>query len=173
MKVSCIKVPFPEQALTWGRQYGGLEIDETNQRVLMKADDGRAQWFPDYCFDLKGNARSLQSYTVWLEAEHWEPGSWNPVDTNTDVDVTFADGTSWVATFFTYANIATLRARYQESGECLSGKYFWASDMLLVGEVSRLRIEAVIDHLLKECEFERIFTRLPVAEGADTGLPQE
>jgi hypothetical protein len=31
----------------------------------------------------------------------------------------------------------------------------------------------VIGHLLKECKFERIFTRLPDAEDADTGLPQE
>jgi hypothetical protein len=173
MEVSCIKVPIYNEALTWGRRYVIMEIDETNQRVRVKVDDGSIQWFPDYCFDWTGNALSLQSYTVWIEAEEWEPGHWNPSDDNTDVIVTFAGGSRWVASFFSYANIAALTAKNRETGECLSGKFFWASDMLLVDEVSRERIEEVIGHLLKECKFERIFTRLPDAEDADTGLPQE
>jgi hypothetical protein len=173
MEVTCICVGVYQGALTWGHKYVILESDEEKKQVRVRTDSGRLRWFPDYCFDMTGNARSIQPYTIWLEAEHWEPGQWNPRDDNLDVAVTFADGTRWVATFFTYTNIATLRAHYQESGECLSGKYFWASDMILVDEVSRERIEEVIDHLLKECAFERVFTCYSGAETDSTHPAQE
>ena len=67
----------------------------------------------------------------------WAPGEWKPLDDNTDVTVTFADGTPWFASFFTYANIATLTKKNKQTGECLHGRYFWAADMILVDEVSR------------------------------------
>jgi hypothetical protein len=41
----------------------------------------------------------------------------------------------------------------------LSGKYFWASDMILVDEVTRARIDEVIKHLIEEGEFEVVFSR--------------
>jgi len=151
-------------ALTRGRKYPILEEDEAERRVRVCGDDGQVRWSPMYCFDLTGDSRSLQPYTLWIEAEHWEPGSWNPSDGNSDVIVTFADGTRWVASFFSYANIASLTRKNQITGECLSGKYFWASDMLLVDEVSRPRIEEVVAHLVAEGKFEWIFTPLPPEE---------
>ena len=99
----------------------------------------------------------MQDYTVWIEPEAWAPGEWNPPDDNTDVIVTFADGTAWVATFFTYANIASLVETYKRTGECLHGRYFWASDMILVDEVSRQRIEEVVAHLIDTGGFEHAF----------------
>lgn len=99
----------------------------------------------------------MQDYTVWIEAEHWAPGQWTPADDNTDATVTLADGTRWFATFLTYANIATLTAKNRRTGECLSGRYFWARDMILVDEVSRERIEAVVAHLIATGEFASVF----------------
>ncbi|HYE76162.1 MAG TPA: hypothetical protein VEF04_22645 [Blastocatellia bacterium] len=78
---------------------------------------------------------------IWIEAEEWTSSEWNINDCNTDVAVTFTDGRRWTATFFTYSNISTLIEKNRQSGECLSGKYFCASDMVLVDEVSRERIE--------------------------------
>jgi hypothetical protein len=106
----------------------------------------------------------IPRYTLWIEAEVWGPGQWNPVDDNTDVIVTFDDRSRWVTTFFSYANIATLVTNYRRSGESLGGKYFWSSDMILVDEVSRKRIEEVVAHLLHEGNFKRIFTRLDDAD---------
>jgi len=48
----------------------------------------------------------MDEYTIWIEAEVWEPGSWDPADANSDVAVTFADGSRWFATVFTYRNVA-------------------------------------------------------------------
>jgi hypothetical protein len=95
-------------------------------------------------------------YSIWIEAEVWEEG-WNPPDANTDVIVKFDDGTRWVASFFTYQNILSLVEKDKTTGECLSGKYFWASDMILVDEVSRKRIEEVITELIRENDFEQVF----------------
>jgi hypothetical protein len=99
-------------------------------------------------------------YTIWFEAEVWAPDTWTPHDTNSDVIVTFADGARWVATFFSYANIATLTAKNQSTGECLAGAYFWANDMILVDAIRRPRIELIIQHLLEEQSFTHVFRRL-------------
>jgi len=107
-----------------------------------------------------------RDYTLWIEAEEWAPGEWILADDNTEVIVRFADGSRWVATFFTYANIQTLTAKNRQTGECLAGAYFWASDMLLIDEVSRPRIEEVVQYLIQEGEFEAVFTRLPLADPA-------
>lgn len=104
----------------------------------------------------------MRNHKISLEAEHWTPSEWNVKDGNTDVFVRFDDGQEWVATFFTYTNIASLSAKNQRTGECLSGKYFWASDMFLINEISRERIEEVVRHLLEENEtdFASIFVQV-------------
>jgi hypothetical protein len=98
-----------------------------------------------------------QTRSIWIEAEEWAEGEWTPTDDNSDVIVTFADGERWVATFFSYQNILSLAETYRETGECLGGKYFVATDMILVDEVSRERIEEVVADLLAQNDFETYF----------------
>jgi len=50
----------------------------------------------------------------------------------TDVEVSGPDGRSWVGTVATLPMIDAVMESYRESGECLSGAYFWASDLLLI-----------------------------------------
>jgi hypothetical protein len=101
----------------------------------------------------------MQPYLVWIEAEHWAPGQWVPQDTNSDVLVTLADGSQWAATFFSYQNIQTLRDGNRASGECLGGRYLWASDMILIEEVTRERVEEVVADLIASGDFQRVFER--------------
>ena len=107
----------------------------------------------------------MRNYKISLEAERWAPGQWNIKDGNTDVFVRFDNGDEWVATFFTYANIASLSAKNQTTGECLAGRYFWAINMFLIDEISRERIEEVVRHLWEENEtdFASVFVQV---EGA-------
>jgi hypothetical protein len=100
----------------------------------------------------------MKTYAIWIEAECWAAGEWNITDDNTDVIVTFDDSTRWVASFYTYQNIFSLAEKNKGTGECLGGKYFWGTDMILIDEVSRERIEEVIVDLMKETEFERVFS---------------
>lgn len=97
-------------------------------------------------------------YNIWIEADQWADG-WDINNDNTDVIVEFKNGTRWIASFFTYSNISKLVEKNRSTGECLGGKYFWSSDMLLVDEISRERIKEVINHLISEGEFEAIFSR--------------
>lgn len=110
----------------------------------------------------------MTSYTIWIEAERWSSSIWTPDDANSDVIVTFADGTRWVATCFSYQNIATITAKNQSSGECLGGTYYWASDMLLVDAIQRSHIERIVQHLLDLQSFPRVFRQLsPEVESDD------
>lgn len=97
-------------------------------------------------------------YSIWIEAEEWEAG-WDIHDATSDVIVKFEDGSRWVASFFTYKYIQTIVEENRQTGECLQGKYYWSSDMLLVDECSRTRIEEVIEHLIAEDHFESIFDK--------------
>lgn len=97
-------------------------------------------------------------YNIWIEAEQWEDG-WDINNDNTDVIVEFKNGTRWIASFFTYRNISKLVEKNRSTGECLGGKYFWSSNMVLVDEISRERIEEIINHLVIAGEFEIIFSR--------------
>ncbi len=108
-----------------------------------------------------------QKYTVWIEAENWAPGEWKPDDDNTDVIVTWDDGSRWLASFISYQNVQTLTEKNKKTGECLSGAYFWMSDMILIDEVSRHRIEDIIHDLIRVGYFESAFTQLPNQEDGE------
>jgi len=110
---------------------------------------------------------NAQKYSIWIEAEQWAPGEWTPSDDNTDVIVTFENGARWVATFFSYQNILSLASKNRGTGECLDGKYFVATDMILVDEVTRHRIEEVVADMIARNNFENYFASCePVAETA-------
>ncbi|QUL52688.1 hypothetical protein KDC22_19855 [Paenibacillus tritici] len=104
-------------------------------------------------------------YSIWIEAEQWAEGEWSIYDDNTDAIITFEDGSRWGASFFTYKNIQKLVAKNQQTGEYLQGKYFWGSDMVLVDECSRKRIEEVVEHLIRIGDFETIFKNYSSRKG--------
>ena len=104
--------------------------------------------------------RELKAVEIWIEAEEWPPSEWDIADHNTDVAVTLSDGSRWIATFFTYQNVLSPAKKNQETGECLSGAYFWATEMILVDEVSSPRIEEIVHHLVTfdGDDFRKIFS---------------
>lgn len=69
---------------------------------------------------------------------------------NVDVEVSFADGTRYAATFFALENIRHLMDGYKETGECGYGLYFYASDMIIVDVLSKDVIEKTIIDLIEE-----------------------
>ena len=109
----------------------------------------------------------VQPFLLWIEAEEWAPGRWNPSDDVTDVIVTLAAGSRWIASFCAFDHLATLRANCAESGENLGGRYLWASDLVLVDDTSRSSIEAVVRDLLANDELQSAFS--PADEDAEDG----
>jgi len=104
---------------------------------------------------------------IWIEAEQWSDDQWNKEDVNSDVIVTFSNRTKWIATFFTYKNIQTLREKNRLSGECLNGNYYWSSDMILIDILNKERIHEVINYLLEKNEFKLIFNKCSDVEHED------
>jgi hypothetical protein len=105
-----------------------------------------------------GGGGAARGYAVWIEAEEWGAGAWDPDDEASDVVVTLDDGERWVASFVAYGHIPTLVARNRESGEGLGGRYLWASDLVLVERIDRPTIEAVVADLIRDGGFASAFT---------------
>jgi hypothetical protein len=102
---------------------------------------------------------SKPEYSIWIEAEEWAAGERTASDDNSDVIVTFENGDRWVATFFSYQNTTSLAAKNRQTGECLAGKYFVATEMILVDELSRNRIEEVVANLIEGNDLKTYFAR--------------
>ncbi|MBL0028897.1 MAG: hypothetical protein IPO95_07475 [Rhodanobacteraceae bacterium] len=76
---------------------------------------------------------------------------------NVDAVVTLPTGESRTVTFFTLKNISSILAGYAATGECLSGKFFWAKDMVIVRDLSRATIEAVVAEMIQNGEYDVAF----------------
>ena len=83
----------------------------------------------------------------------------DPKNANVDVQVTFPNGESFSAVFFTLQNIETLMKDYEKTGEGANGLYFWTSDMLIVQKLTEQTICEAIDNLLAEGEFASVFSK--------------
>lgn len=96
---------------------------------------------------------------IWIETEIKEPmlGGELYNNDNTDVIVTLNNGKKYIATFFTYENIEYLRKKNQETGECNSGSYFWASNMIIIDSIDRNTISTTIEDLINKESFYSIF----------------
>ncbi len=86
-----------------------------------------------------------------------ESGSVSPVDGNVDVYVTLENGRVFSATFFALGNIALLLERYRHTGECCSGLYLWASNMIIVSTLTKESVRSTIADLMASGEFEVAF----------------
>ena len=83
---------------------------------------------------------------------------WDPDNDNIDVEVIMIDGQRFCATFFTIKNINKLIQNYKKTGECKNGLYFWASDAILVEQITEDVIRESVDDLINNGEFERAFS---------------
>lgn len=86
---------------------------------------------------------------------------WDLQRDNVDVEVVFDDGRRFSATFFTLTNLQLLFEKNKASGECESGLYLWASNMIIVRDLSLESIERTVKGLLSSSEFETAFAALP------------
>lgn len=90
----------------------------------------------------------------------------DPDHENIDVVVEF-ESQRFAATFFTLRNINRIMERHQASGESDHGRYFWASDMIVVPRITLEEIERTVSHLIEVGEFETAFRKL----GAHVAAP--
>lgn len=107
------------------------------------------------------------AFLLWLEAEEWPAGTWDPADSVTDAVVTLGDGSRWIAACCSFAHLATLRATCAGTGENLGGRYLWASDLVLVEDTRRETIEAVVRDLIARGDLASAFGRMEEEAGSE------
>jgi hypothetical protein len=86
----------------------------------------------------------------------------DPSNDNVDVEVVFSDGRRFMAAFFTLENIRYLFVKNRITGENKQGLYFWASDMIIVRELTEEVIVSTIENLITEGDFARVFSSVDV-----------
>lgn len=130
---------------------------ETVKRGYVPKDT--IEFGPKAAVKLNAAAQERAIKSIWFEFLESQD-SIDRFDSNSDVVFELNDGSRWGATFFTYQNIETLRKKNQQSGECLNGSYFCAEAMILVSEMSKEVIGAVLQEMLSSGEIEICCHRL-------------
>lgn len=81
-------------------------------------------------------------------------------DDNVDVEVQFADGERYGASFFTLENIRKLMVKDESEGNFNHGQYFWISDLIIINRLTHAEIQSAIDHMIEIGTLKRAFSRL-------------
>lgn len=79
------------------------------------------------------------------------------LDDNVDVVIRLPQGEVRTSTFFTMKNIEAIIARYRASGECLSGRFFWSKDMVIVEDLRMETILEIVHELVRSGEYRHAF----------------
>ncbi|MEU8192744.1 hypothetical protein AB0C10_03065 [Microbispora amethystogenes] len=96
---------------------------------------------------------------VW---EGYEPDRADQADTT----ITLPDGSRRYATFMTLDLVQKLMDKNARTGESLSGRYFWCSDLIIIRDVGFEGMAAAIRDLIESGEVEQACSLLDPPEGA-------
>jgi hypothetical protein len=91
-------------------------------------------------------------------------GEWDPEDDNLDVEVHLDDGRRFCPTFFTPRNLQTLLDGHRASGEFPAGRYFFASDLIVIERLTREAIREALEALVQSGEIAEACRELGPAE---------
>ncbi|AUI88099.1 hypothetical protein BS333_17175 [Vibrio azureus] len=78
----------------------------------------------------------------------------NETNDNIDVEIHLKDGSVYSATLFSMENITEIMESYQNTGECLNGAFFWASDMIIIQNFKLETINNIIKELVESGEYK-------------------
>lgn len=79
----------------------------------------------------------------------------DPLDDNADTAIVLADGRAYNITLATPANLATLLARWADTGENHAGAYLDGANWVIVPRLSEPSIRAAVLAMLDDGVFER------------------
>ncbi|MBB2745193.1 UNVERIFIED_ORG: hypothetical protein FHR35_005042 [Microbispora rosea subsp. rosea] len=93
---------------------------------------------------------------------------WGELDPETadqaDATITLPDGTRRYATFTTLGAISGLMDRWQGTGECLNGRYFWCSDLVIIRKPGFVSMADAVRDMIAIGELESACSALPIEE---------
>ena len=100
-KITCTSIGIFEGALTRGKQYELLTLDEQKQQVKIQGDNGRTRWFPAGNFDLSGGAVPILVEWRFDDMVHDKLNGWDETKNYVDVTVRLDDGQARWLSFVT------------------------------------------------------------------------
>ncbi|WP_214325210.1 hypothetical protein [Nonomuraea sediminis] len=98
--------------------------------------------------------------------------AWEGYEPNTayeaDATITFRDGSRRYATFMTLDAVQRNMDKDARTGECLGGKYFWWSDLIIVRDAGFEGMAAAIRDLISSGDIEEACGPLdPIDDGEE------
>jgi hypothetical protein len=93
----------------------------------------------------------------------WIPHTMSPKEIssgNADVHVFRDGGAHYIGTLYTPENLQSLLQKFQASGECADGCYFFDPSMLVVRDLRPDTIRRAIEAIIQTGEIERAFERV-------------
>ncbi|GAA0967200.1 hypothetical protein [Actinocorallia libanotica] len=95
-----------------------------------------------------------------LVIPHWE-GMDPATAQEADATIYLPDGTRRYATFMTLEGIAKIMSRWQETGECLNGRYFYCTDLVVINGAGFNAMADAIRDLISTGDLEHACGLLP------------
>lgn len=90
----------------------------------------------------------------------WEGDAPETAD-QADATITLSDGTRRSATFMTLGVVSKIMDRWRDTGECLSGRYFWCSDLVIIREPGFDSMIAAVQDMIATGEIDDACGVLP------------
>ncbi|MEU1720517.1 hypothetical protein ACNF49_00970 [Actinomadura sp. ATCC 39365] len=84
-----------------------------------------------------------------------------------DATITLADGTRRYATFMTLGVVSKIMDHQRETGECLSGRYFWCSGLIIIRGPGFDSMIAAVEDLIARGEIADACAVLPPLDEED------
>ena len=140
-EIVCIDEGVYSEALTRGTHYSALAEDAEKRQVKLRGDNGRARWFPTYCFDLEGREPvTMVGMTLGDDPE-------DPETRSVEVDIELSTGERRWCWFTTPKGLAEfLQARF-ESGDLLM---YGSPHLIVVSALSEAMIEQALDYIERQ-----------------------
>ena len=88
-----------------------------------------------------------------LVIPHWE-GMDPATASEADATIRLPDGTRRYATFMTLDGIAKIMSRWQATGECLNGRYFYCTDLVIIDNVGFHAMADIVRDLIDTGDIE-------------------
>ena len=102
----------------------------------------------------------MKIQNLWFEFDEWANG-YDETDENFDVRFELEDSSKWCASFFTYQNLLSLARKNQQTGELLSGQYFYADKPIFIAKMEKALIISVLNDIIQhELDLSNIFTKI-------------
>ncbi len=159
--ITCVSVGARPEALTRGKQYEIVALDESKRQVRLRGDNGRTRWFSLGCFDMEG--RPAPTLICWWFIDSVEDETCDFVE----VGFELSDGSCrWCRVGTPDFLKRQLEARSDPAQ--WSGAFepaVWGPDLIVIRRLAQSEVDWVLRHIDQRGEL--MATSLPCALSGD------